>query len=111
MMRASLFGSAAAVGVALLATASAYSADKQGAEAAKSGAPAARLITEAQYVNTLGVVFGPGLRFSPKFAPIPRVDGLVAVGSSAATMTSGAFDQFDGVARVVAEQVTSPQNR
>ena len=98
------------VGVALLATAAVgYGSDK--AAEGKPDAPAARLITEAQYVNTLSVVFGPGLRFSPKFAPIQRVDGLVAVGTGGAIMTSGALDQFDTVARAVAEQVTNPQNR
>jgi len=92
---------------ALLGTAVGYGSDK----AETPVAPAARLITQAQYVNTIAGVFGPGLRFSPNFAPIPRVDGLVAVGTSKAAMTSGALDQFDKVARLVADSVTGPQFR
>jgi len=106
--KALLFGSMTVLGGVLLGAVAGHGSDKG---VMKADAPAARLITQTQYVNTLEVIFGPGLRFSPKFAPIPRVDGLVAVGTSGAIMTSGALDQFDTVARVVAEQATSPQNR
>ena len=106
MNKASLFGTLAVLGAALLGTAG-HGAD----HVASVGVPAARLITEDQYVNTLKVVFGPGLKLAPRFAPIPRVQGLVAVGSSHATMTAGALDQFDNAARLVADQVTGRENR
>ena len=104
MKRAAFLGGLAIVGAALLAAPAVYSAETQ-------SAPVTRLITEDQYVNTLKVVFGPGLKLAPRFAPIPRVQGLLAVGSSDATMTAGALDQFDTAARVVAEQVTGRDNR
>ena len=107
MNRASLLGTVTLLGACLLGTAAGYGSDRGDSAVA----PASRIITEAQYVNTLGVIFGPGLRLSPNFAPIPRVDGLVAVGTSKAEMTPGALDQFDKVARAVADSVTGPQNR
>ena len=108
MKKAALFGTISLLSATLLGNAAGYGADKTDVTA---GAPAARIITEAQYVNTLGVIFGPGLKFSPNFAPIPRVEGLVAVGTSKAQMTPGALDQFDKVARLVADTVTNSQNR
>ncbi len=108
MNRAALFGAISLLSATLLGNAAGYGADKAGIVA---GTPPARIITEEQYINTLGVIFGPGLRFSPNFAPVPRVEGLVAIGTSKAEMTPGALDQFDKVARLVADVVTSPQNR
>ena len=99
-----LFGAVTILGATLLGTVGSYSAEG-------NGAPATRLINEAQYVNTLRMIFGQDLRITPKFAPVPRVQGLIAIGSSVANMTSGALDQFDAVARIAAEQVTSSQKR
>ena len=73
--------------------------------------PTSRLITQAQYVNTLQSIFGAGLTYPSKFAPIARVDGLVAVGAGNATITEGAFRQFEAAARSVADQVVEPRNR
>lgn len=108
MNRATIFGTIGLLSATLLGNAAGYGADKADVAA---GAPQARIITEAQYTNTLGVIFGPGLRFSPNFAPVPRVEGLVAVGTSKAEMTPGALDQLDKVARLVADSVTNRANR
>ena len=70
-----------------------------------------RLITEAQYLNTLRAIFGPGLAYPVKFAPVHRVGGLLAVGASSAQVTSGAFDQFDTAAQAIAAQVVGRDNR
>lgn len=81
-------------------------------EPKSANAPApVRLITEAQYLNTLRAIFGDGLTYPVKFARVHRVGGLIAVGTGAARITSGLLDQFDTAARTVAAQVVSPANR
>lgn len=73
--------------------------------------PAVRLVTEAQYLNSVQGIFGSGLKYPVKFAPVKRVGGLVAVGTGTAMITAGALDQFDSAARAIADQVVSPANR
>ncbi len=73
--------------------------------------PMMRLITSEQYVNTLQSIFGAGLEYRVQFAPIQRVDGLLAVGATSTVMTSGAFDQFDSAARSIAAQVVDARRR
>lgn len=74
-------------------------------------APASRLITQAQYLNTLKAIFGPGVNYPSQSAPVKRVGGLVAVGTGSAVITSGALDRFDGAGRTIAEEVFSPSHR
>ena len=73
--------------------------------------PSVRLVTEAQYLNSVQGIFGAGLKYPVKFAPVKRVGGLVAVGTGTAMITGGALDQFDSAARAIADQVVSPANR
>lgn len=81
-------------------------------EPKSASAPApVRLITEAQYLNTLRAIFGDGLTYPVKFARVHRVGGLIAVGTGTARITSGLLDQFDSAARTIAAQVVSPANR
>ena len=81
-------------------------------EPKSASAPApVRLITEAQYLNSLRAIFGDGLTYPVKFARVHRVGGLIAVGTSAARITSGLLDQFDAAARTIAAQVVSSANR
>lgn len=74
-------------------------------------APSSRLITQAQYLNTLKAIFGPGLKYPSQSAPVKRVGGLVAVGTGSAIITGGALDRFDSAGRTIAEEVFSPSHR
>lgn len=73
--------------------------------------PTVRLITQTQYVNTLRSIFGAGIVDRAQFAPIQRLDGLVAVGASSAAVTSGSLDQFDSAARAIAARVVDASRR
>jgi len=70
-----------------------------------------RLITQEQYVNTLQNVFGTGLEYRAQFPPVQRVEGLMALGSTSAIMTSAALDQYDTAARSIASQVVDQERR
>lgn len=73
--------------------------------------PTMRLISEAQYINTIRAVFGQQIEVNVRFAPVRRVNGLVALGAAQAMVTPGALDAFDRAAHLVAEQVTAPDYR
>ena len=87
-------------------------AGPRAAEPAVAGArPTLRLISQNQYVHTIADVFGPDIATKVRFAPVKRADGLLAIGSSAAVVTPGAFDRLEAAARTVAEQVTDRDHR
>jgi hypothetical protein len=73
--------------------------------------PTLRLISQSQYAHTITDIFGADIASNVRFAPIKRTDGLLAIGSSAAVVTSGAFDRLEAAARSVAEQVTDSNHR
>ena len=56
--------------------------------------PALRLISQSQYVNTISRIFGPDIAVKIRFAPVNRVDGLLAVGASTAVDT-GELDPLE----------------
>jgi hypothetical protein len=70
-----------------------------------------RLISQEQYFNSLGYVFGPDITVSAHFAPFRRTDGLVASGSASAGVTIAQMQEFQRTAGSVAAQVVSPANR
>ena len=76
-----------------------------------AAAISARLITQAQYVNTLRAIFGSNVKFPAVLAPMHRVGGLVDVGASTAVVTGGSLERFDSAARAVAKDVFSPARR
>lgn len=71
---------------------------------------AIRLISGQQYENIVRDVFGVEFG-SRRFAPVRRADGLVAVGSGTAVVTSGALDVFESTGREIAAEVVAPENR
>jgi hypothetical protein len=73
--------------------------------------PTVRLITQSQYLNTIHDIFGSDINVSVRFAPVNRVDGLLASGSSSVVLTSGGLDPLEASARSIAEQVVSPERR
>ncbi|WP_051383348.1 DUF1592 domain-containing protein [Bradyrhizobium sp. WSM3983] len=79
---------------------------------AVSGGPASvRLISADQYATAVHDVFGEDTKVEVDFAPPQRLQGLLALGQSAAAITPGALDQFDRVALAVAQQVTDDRHR
>ncbi len=79
---------------------------------ADAGTPARlRLISQSQYFNTLGYVFGPDISIAAHFAPFRRTEGLLATGASSAGVTAGQMQEFQRTAAALAEKVVSPQNR
>ncbi len=97
----------------------AVQADTAGAPAAFASAGPAdaatparmRLISQEQYFNSLGYVFGPDITVTAHFAPFRRTDGLVASGSASAGVTIAQLQEFQRTAKALAEQVVSPANR
>lgn len=88
-----------------------------GASAAGDDAPQAtgpvmvRKLTEDQYRKTIADIFGPDIKVIGRFEPDLRVDGLVAVGASAVSVTPGGFEQYETIARGIADQVTDESHR
>jgi hypothetical protein len=70
-----------------------------------------RLISQSQYFNTLGYIFGPDISVAAHFAPFRRTDGLLATGSASAGVTAGQMQEFQRTAAAIARQVVSPANR
>jgi len=70
-----------------------------------------RLVSQEQYFNSLGYVFGPDISVPAHFAPFRRTDGLLASGSASAGVTLAQMQEFQRTARSLAEQVVSPANR
>jgi hypothetical protein len=81
------------------------------APAEATSLPRVRLLSQAQYFNTLGYVFGPDITVSAHFTPFRRTDGLVETGASVAGVTSGQIDEFQRTAIAIAGQVVGPQHR
>ncbi len=70
-----------------------------------------RILTEAQYLNTIGYVFGPDVRPEPHFPPAQRTDGLLALGSSRAGITNTSLELYQKAAVVVSNMVVDPAHR
>ncbi|MDH5311698.1 MAG: DUF1592 domain-containing protein, partial [Gammaproteobacteria bacterium] len=73
----------------------------------------ARLLTGAQYANTISHVFGPDIAASV-IAPLPplaRTDGLLASGAASVGVTSDQIQQIQQVAQLVAATVVDEAHR
>jgi len=77
----------------------------------KAGRPVIRRLTSEQYANSIADIFGPNVDLGGRFEPEVRKGGLVAVGSSEATITASGLEQFDNMARKIAAQVMDPSRR
>lgn len=115
-----------ALGVALpLGLATAYGAGTSGNEPRDGDKSAAtdtgpeeatsparlRLMSQEQYFNSLGYVFGPDITIAAHFAPFRRTDGLLEIGAASAGVTSGQMQEFQRTAGALAQRVVSPENR
>ena len=70
-----------------------------------------RLLTQAQYLNTLEYVFGPDVRPEVNFAAVQRADGLLSIGTSLAGLTDAQLEIYQKTAAAVAAQVVRPESR
>ncbi|MEQ9449624.1 MAG: hypothetical protein RLN70_12095, partial [Rhodospirillaceae bacterium] len=68
-------------------------------------------LSAAQYANIIADVFGSDIDLGGRFAPGLREKGLLAVGSSRASITASSMEQFDTMAHAIAGTVTGPEHR
>ena len=99
------------LGVAILLAAapiSAWSIAKEG-----RGEPVTKLrrLTQEQYRNTIGDIFGSDVVLQGRLENDVRVHGLLNVGASQVAVTPAGFEQYDLLARGVAAQVTGEKRR
>ena len=70
-----------------------------------------RLLSQAQYANTIGAIFGSDIKVATRFPTVPRTKGLLALGSARTGVTASAVEQFHQNAYSVASQVVAPERR
>lgn len=71
-----------------------------------------RRLTETQYRNAIADIFGADVQVGGRFDPIVRPDqALIAAGASQSTISPAGFEQFDVMARMIAQQVISEPRR
>jgi hypothetical protein len=70
-----------------------------------------RILTEAQYLNTVAYVFGPDIRPVATFPPSQRTDGLIALGTSRGGVTTQQLELYQKAALTVSQMAVDPQHR
>jgi hypothetical protein len=70
-----------------------------------------RRLTESQYRASVADIFGPDIPIVGRFEHGLRAEGLLAVGTSQAGISSFSFEQYDASARGVAAEVVSEKRR
>lgn len=75
------------------------------------GPPQIRRLTQEQYRNSIADIFGSEIEIPGRFDPDMRSQGMVALGTSTSSVTPMGFEQFDVMARAIAEQITSENQR
>ena len=75
------------------------------------GKAAVRRITPDQYRAIVHDVFGASISLGGHFEPGLRIDGLTAVGAGRITVTPADMEQYDSMARTIADQVVDPRHR
>ncbi len=78
---------------------------------AGSGQPMIRRLTESQYRATVADIFGPDIPIVGRFERGLRADGLLAVGTGQAGISSFSFEQYDASAQGIASAVVSEAHR
>jgi Protein of unknown function (DUF1592)/Protein of unknown function (DUF1588)/Protein of unknown function (DUF1585)/Protein of unknown function (DUF1595)/Protein of unknown function (DUF1587) len=77
----------------------------------QGGPIAMRRLTTAQYKASIADVLGADIVVAGRIEPDNRRSGLLAVGSSFVSVTSAGFEQYEAIARNVAEQALDPAHR
>lgn len=70
-----------------------------------------RRLTPDQYQRVIRDVFGPTIKVNGRFEPEPRVNGLLALGTSRVSVSGAGIAGYEAMARDIADQVVSPANR
>ena len=70
-----------------------------------------RLLTESEYRNSIGDIFGAGIEIRGRFEPERRVGGLLAASSAVLSVTPAGFEAFSKMADGIALQVVDARNR
>ncbi len=94
--------------LALLATTALAAGDKVAVTPEEA---VVRRLTGEQYRAVIRDVFGPTIEFGGRFEPGLKVNGLAAAGASSIGVTPAGMEQYDAIARVIAEQVVSETYR
>jgi len=81
------------------------------AAAYKGANVVARRLTPDQYRHIIADVFGPTVKINGRIEPEPRVNGLLAVGSSRISVSATGFESYDAMARDIARQVVDETRR
>lgn len=104
------FALAAGIGLAatLFAGLSVDAASSRTAAVVQSARPlvAMRRLTEAQYRRSIADIFSPEIKLTGRFEPEVRRGGLIAIGSSEASISAGGMEQYYAMAGSIADQVT-----
>jgi len=108
--------SVAALGISAAIAAPAEAAPAEAASTNTSppmttSAARVRLLSQDQYFNSIGYIFGPTVTVPANFAPLRRTDGLLEVGASTAGVTFGQLGEYQRTASSLAEQVVGPADR
>ena len=112
MFQRRLWWAGGVVAVAVLSVAVWQGLAGRSREPVSKGTPASiRLLTQAQYLNTLSYVFGPNVRPTTRFAALPRTDGLLASGAATAGLTEAQLEMYQKTASKVAAQVIKEGSR
>ncbi|HEY9216750.1 MAG TPA: DUF1592 domain-containing protein [Phenylobacterium sp.] len=100
----------AAASLLMAAGSGSFAADKR-AVAAKPMTVATRRITESQYRHAVADVFGPDIVINARFEPGKREEGLLAIGVTELSITSGGFEQYFSLARSISDQALAETRR
>jgi len=95
----------AAAGIAQQAAAPASEPDPIGAPTTM------RRLTESQYRNSIADIFGADIKITGRFERGLRQDRLLAVAASQAGLSPFSFEQYDQMARGIANQVVDEKRR
>lgn len=77
----------------------------------KGGPLEVRRLTEQEYRHIIADVFGTNINIGGRFEPDLRENGLVAVGTAHASVTESGIEQYDIIARDIADQVVDEVHR
>ena len=111
LARLTALASALAIACASIAAASPEGETTTPSAEAPAATPQLRRLTEAQYRASIADIFGDDIKVAGRFEPDLRVDGLLAAGTSAVSVTPGGLEQYETLARQIAEQVVDEKHR
>src|SRR6185369_16572557 len=75
-----------------------------------AGSVSLRRLTEPQYRQSIADIFGADIKVIGTFEPDIRVHGLLAEGTTRVAVTPGGLEQYENIARGIANQVIDEQH-